>query len=120
MEPPRRPGLPFGASNNVHRHYRPKSNHCMRNYMTFGAPKDSIPRATRLASTVIIGSGSLAVPEGLDDLPVSDAHEVHAAVVLGAGDPPADDGPLAIDVDVLDREFDGGVGGQSLPAGKAF
>ena len=64
--------------------------------------------------------GPLAVPEGLDDLPVPDAHEVHAPVVLGAGDPPADDGAVAVDVDVLDRELDGGVGGQPLPAGEAF
>src|SRR5918995_7328983 len=79
-----------------------------------------MPRATPLASTVGIGSGPLAVPERLDDLPVPNAHEVHAPVVLGASDPPADDGAITVDVDVLDRELDCGVGGQPLPAGEAF
>ena len=46
--------------------------------------------------------------------PLPRAHEVHAPVVLGAGDPPADDGPVAVAVDVLDRELDDGVTGAPL------
>ena len=50
----------------------------------------------------------------------STRHEIHAPIILGAGDPPTDDGSVAVDVDVLDREPDGGVGGQSLSAREAF
>src|SRR5262249_11004489 len=77
------------------------------------SPKDSTPRATSLALTVVLGSRPLAVPERLDDLAVPHSHEIHSPVVLGARDPPADDG-------AVDLELDRGVAGQSLPAGEAF
>lgn len=62
----------------------------------------------------------LAVPERFDDLSVPYPHEVHASVVLGAADSPADDSPVTVDVDVFDLEPDRGVGDQPLPAGEAF
>src|SRR3990170_4127159 len=92
------------------------------------SPKESNPRATSLALTVVIGRSAvqggdnrrgLRVAGGLDDLAVDDPHDVHATDrVVRAGTPyvaPADERPLLAGVDVLDLEVAGGVVDERLP-----
>jgi hypothetical protein len=69
----------------------------------------------------VLELGPFAVAERLDNLAVADAHEIHAAEgCLGGVEPPTDDGPIAVHVDVLDFETDVRLTDERLPPGEAL